>query len=259
MKRVLTALGLIPVAAWVVLAADGWIFLAVLVIAACLSFCEYNSIAEGYGFGAPGVVGYGAGLLFLVWWDVPWPVLVAVTLIAMAMTMREDDLAHALPRAALLVVGVIYVFGCWKCARPLRAINPHWLMYGLMLNWVGDIGAYYIGRPFGKHKLAPRVSPKKSWEGSVASVFTSILLGTLYLWHFIPSFPLGYAIALTAAANGAGQLGDLAESAMKRGAHVKDSGALLPGHGGFLDRVDSTLFALPVIYCFLQVYFRSTF
>ena len=259
MKRVLTALCLIPFAVWVVLAANPWVFLAVLVIAACLCYREYNAIAEGYGFGAPGIVGYGAGLLVLAWWDVPWLVLVGVAIVALIMTMREEDLAHALPRAAILLTGVIYVFGCWKCARPLREINPHWLMYGLMLNWVGDIGAYYIGRPFGKHKLAPRVSPKKSWEGSIASVITSVAVGSLYLHYFIPTFPLPFAIALTIVANAAGQLGDLAESAMKRGAHVKDSGALLPGHGGFLDRVDSTLFALPVIYGFLEIYFKSTF
>jgi phosphatidate cytidylyltransferase len=259
MKRVLTALCLIPVTAWVVLAADTWVFLAVLVLAACLSYREYNNIAEGYGFGAPGVVGYGAGLLLLMWRDTPWILLVAVALIALVITMRDEDLGHALPRAALLLAGVVYIFGCWKCARPLREIDPHWLMYGLALNWVGDIGAYYIGRPFGKHKLAPRVSPKKSWEGAVASVFTSALVGTFYLHYFIPSFPLPYAIALTVVANVAGQLGDLAESAMKRGANVKDSGALLPGHGGFLDRVDSTLFALPVIYGFLEVYLRSNF
>jgi phosphatidate cytidylyltransferase len=126
-------------------------------------------------------------------------------------------------------------------------------MYGLLLNWVGDIGAYYIGRPFGKHKLAPRVSPKKSWEGSIASVFTSAVVGTFYLQRFLPIVPLWQAAALSVAANIAGQLGDLAESAMKRGAHVKDSGVILPGHGGLLDRVDSTLFALPVIYAYLRL------
>jgi phosphatidate cytidylyltransferase len=178
---------------------------------------------------------------------------VGITVLALVMVMRDEDLAHALPRAALLLTGVLYVFGCWKCARPLRELNPHWLMYGLLLNWVGDIGAYYIGRPFGKHKLAPRVSPKKSWEGSVASVFTSAVVGTFYLQRFLPSVPLWQAAALSVAANIAGQLGDLAESAMKRGAHVKDSGVILPGHGGLLDRVDSTLFALPVIYAYLRL------
>jgi phosphatidate cytidylyltransferase len=251
MKRVLTALALIPVVGWVVLAANTFVFLGVLALVACLCYREYNDIAAGYGFGAPGVVGYGVGLLLLVWRDVQWPLLVAVTLLALILVMRDADLAHALPRAALLVTGILYVFGCWKCARPLREISPHWLMYGLALNWVGDIGAYYIGRPFGKHKLAPRVSPKKSWEGSVASVVTSAAFGIIYLHYFLPQVPLAEAIGLTVAANIAGQIGDLAESAMKRGARLKDSGGILPGHGGFLDRVDSTLFALPVIYGFL--------
>src|SRR5207302_6651806 len=138
--------------------------------------------------------------------------------------------------------------GCWKCAMPLRARNPHWLMYALLLNWAGDAGAYYVGRKFGRHKMAPRVSPQKSWEGAAASLVTSVLLAGWYLHRFVPVVSLPAAMALTALANAAGQLGDLAESAMKRGAHVKDSGGLLPGHGGFLDRADSTLFALPVIY-----------
>jgi phosphatidate cytidylyltransferase len=251
MKRVLTALALIPIVGWVVLAADPMIFLGVLAFVACLCYREYNDIAAAYGFGAPGIVGYGAGLLLLVWWNVHWLAIVGLAILVLIMVMREQDLSHALPRAALLVTGVIYIFGCWKCARPLREISPHWLMYGLALNWVGDIGAYYIGKPFGKHKLAPRVSPKKSWEGSIASVVVSGVLGTLYLQRFLPDVPLPQAIGLTVLANVAGQLGDLAESAMKRGANVKDSGGILPGHGGFLDRVDSTLFALPVIYGFL--------
>jgi phosphatidate cytidylyltransferase len=126
-------------------------------------------------------------------------------------------------------------------------------MYALILNWAGDAGAYYVGVRFGRHKMAPRVSPKKSWEGAAASVATSILIAVPYLVHFVAGVPILAAILLTAAANAAGQIGDLAESAMKRGAGVKDSGTLLPGHGGFLDRVDSTLFAMPVIYVFLQV------
>jgi phosphatidate cytidylyltransferase len=233
--------------------ADPWIFLAVLVTVACLCYREYNAIAGSYGFGAPGVVGYGAGVLLLIWWDVPWAALVGITVVVLLMVMREQDLAHGLPRAALLLTGILYVFGCWKCARPLRELNPHWLMYGLLLNWAGDIGAYYIGSPFGKHQLAPRVSPKKSWEGSIASVLTSTAVGTIYLQRFLPGVPLWQAVGLTVAVNVAGQLGDLAESAMKRGANVKDSGGILPGHGGFLDRVDSTLFALPVIYAYLRL------
>jgi len=257
MKRVVTALLLIPLVTWVVLWANFWIFLAVLVIAALLCYREYNEIAAAYGFGAPGVVGYGAGLLLLVWgneaWMPGWFLVVAIAAIALLLGMRTGEIARALPRAALLLMGIVYIFGCWKCAVPVREDfqSRHWLLYAMLLNWAGDIGAYYVGRPFGKHKLAPRVSPKKSWEGSIASVVTSVVIGGYYVMRFIPDTPLSHILALTAVANVAGQLGDLAESAMKRGAQVKDSGAILPGHGGFLDRVDSTLFALPVIYGYL--------
>ena len=252
MKRILTALALIPVVVYVVLWANIWIFLAVLFAVAFLCYREYDGIAAAYGFGAPGLAGVAAGYLLFAWQSDAWLYLVILTIITLIAVMGMEDLGKALPRASLLILGVIYVFGCWKCAIPLREINPHWLMYGLMLNWVGDSGAYFIGRKFGKHKLAPRVSPKKYWEGAVASVLTAVLFGGAYLVYFA-GVAIPYAVGVTVAANVAGQVGDLAESAMKRGAGVKDSGTILPGHGGFLDRVDSTLFALPVIYAYLLV------
>src|ERR1051326_808788 len=205
MKRMLPALALIPLVVWVVIFADPWIFLAVLVIVSCLCYREYDTIAGGYGFGRPGIVGYGVGLALLAWWDTPWLLIVCIAMVALILAMREADLAKSLPRAALLALGVVYVFGCWKCARPLREINPHWLMYGLALNWIGDTGAYFVGRPFGKHKMAPRFSPKKPWEGAVASVIFSVAFGYFYLQRFIPEVPMEAAIGLTVLANVAGQ------------------------------------------------------
>jgi phosphatidate cytidylyltransferase len=251
MKRVLTAALLIPFVVYTVLFANPWVLLAVVAVAAVLSYREYDSMAAAYGFGAPGVLGY-AGLLLLV---VPstgylWLVVTAFVLIALALAMRSKELSHALPRTSLLVLGVIYIFGCWRCAVVLREHGPHWLMYALLVSWTGDIGAYYIGKAFGKHRLADRVSPKKSWEGAAASVATSILLAGAYLVYFV-HVRIAEAVLLTALANVAGQFGDLVESAMKRGAGVKDSGALLPGHGGFLDRVDSALFVMPLVAAWL--------
>jgi phosphatidate cytidylyltransferase len=259
MKRILTALLMIPLVACTALWAGYGVFLAVLSVAALLSYREYNAIAADYGFGAPGPAGYGAGLLLLVWpseaWLPGWFLLVAFAVVALMLAMRARDLSQSLPRAAMLLLGIVYIFGCWKCAIPVREDfhSRHWLMYALLLNWAGDIGAYYIGRPFGKHKLAPLVSPKKSWEGSIASVVTSVLVAGAYLWYFVPGLNPFHILGLTVAANIAGQFGDLAESVLKRGAGVKDSGGLLPGHGGFLDRVDSTLFALPVVYGYLKL------
>lgn len=251
MRRILTALVLIPIVAYVVLGPIYYLFLAVLAAVACLCYREYDQIAAAYGFGAPGPLGYGIGLLLLVWEGPSWLLPVAAALILFTWTMRLDDLSKALPRSALLVAGIVYVFGCWKCAVPLHRASPHWLMYALILNWAGDSGAYFVGRRFGRHKLAPRVSPNKSWEGAAASVVTSVVVAGAYLLRFVPLVPIMQVVLLTAAANIAGQLGDLAESAIKRGAGVKDSGTILPGHGGFLDRVDSTLFALPLIYAYV--------
>ena len=253
MKRVLTAVALMPVVAYVVLLSPRIVFLGVLVTVAFLCYYEYDTIAKAYGFGAPGPLGYVAGLVLLLWPRDGWFPITVLALIALAMAMRAEDLAKSLPRAALLVLGVVYVFGCWRHAIPLRQeFNPHWLMFALLVNWAGDIGAYYVGRNFGKHALAPRVSPKKTWEGAAASVATSVLLGGAYLMKFVQGVTLPQVAVVAVLANVAGQLGDLSESAIKRGANMKDSGAMLPGHGGFLDRVDSTLFALPVVFLFLK-------
>ena len=253
MKRILTAAALIPIVVYVVLWANFWVFFAVLVTVAFLCYREFDAVAEAYGFGPPGPLGYGAGLLLLVSRQETWLLILGLALILMAAAMRREDLAKALPRAAVLLAGIVYIFGSWKCAMPLRELNPHWLMYGLLVNWAGDMGAYYVGRRWGRHKMAPRISPHKSWEGAVASVVASVLIAGAYLLHFVPWIAVLQAVALTVAANAAGQLGDLTESALKRGAGLKDSGVILPGHGGFLDRVDSTLFSLPLIYAYLKL------
>jgi phosphatidate cytidylyltransferase len=252
MKRILTAAALIPLVVYVVLWANDGIFLAVVALVASLSYFEFDQIAAAYNFGSPGPVGYGAGLLFLYWRGDAWLLLILLAPLAFVLAMRDQDLAKSLPRAALLIAGVVYLFGSWRCAIGLHDVSPHWLMFALLVNWVGDIGAYYVGRNFGRHKLAPRVSPNKSWEGSAGSVAASLLIAGAYLWYFLPGLGPVTILLVTLIANAAGQVGDLAESAMKRGAGVKDSGAMLPGHGGFLDRVDSTLFVLPVAYALVR-------
>jgi phosphatidate cytidylyltransferase len=252
MKRILTALVLLPLVLYVVLWGPLWSFFAVLTTVALICFHEYAGIAAAYGFGELGPLGYAAGLWLLLAGGDGLLVFVLLLLCGLTLSLRLDDLAKCLPRTALLVTGVVYIFGCWRFAVLLREASPYWLMFGLALSWVGDIAAYYVGRAFGKHRLAPRVSPKKSWEGAAASVAGSVVFGWLFLHATLPQVPAWHAVLLAAAGNAAGQLGDLAESAIKRGADVKDSGTILPGHGGFLDRVDSTLFALPVVYLYLR-------
>jgi phosphatidate cytidylyltransferase len=227
----------------------------VIALVAVLSMREYAAMTESF---AP--FGYAAGILILL---APAqklaPLIVLAALAAMCLPLSAQNMETGFPRAAALVLGILYIFGSWKMgillhdgdARPGAfgvSAGHHWLMFGLMVNWIGDTGAYYVGKNFGRHKLAPAVSPGKSWEGAAASAVTGVIFGVIYLPLTIPGTSLVVAGLLAVAANVAGQVGDLAESAVKRGVGVKDSGSLLPGHGGMLDRVDSTMFALPVLY-----------
>jgi phosphatidate cytidylyltransferase len=248
MKRIVTALLLIPFFCYIVLWAPPWAFLVTVAAVAVLCFREYSDLAALHGITKPNVFGYVAGLLLLLLPGKDGAFLVLVAILAMALSLRSREMTQALPDAAALLLGVVYVFGSLRCAVELRSIGVYWLFFGLSLNWVGDIAALYVGRAIGRHKLAPEVSPGKSWEGSIGSAVASVCYGVFYFRWLLPAAPLAGALGLTLIANIAGQLGDLCESALKRGAGVKDSGTLLPGHGGWLDRVDSTLFALPVVY-----------
>jgi len=247
MKRILTALVMIPVVLYAVLGGFEWLFLLVLVAVAEICFDEYSIITASRE-----PIAYAAGL-FILLAPLPWLGLFTIlfTLLMLTLAMRHDDLAPGFARTSVLLLGVVYIFGAWRTAVLLRAINPWWLVFGLVVSWIGDTGAYYVGRRYGRHKLAPRVSPKKTWEGAIASAVVSGLMGALTLPRLIPGVSITEALLLALAANIAGQVGDLAESAIKRGAGVKDSGTLLPGHGGLLDRVDSSMFALPVLYALL--------
>ena len=260
MKRILTALVLVPVGIYTSLFAPWWLFLGIVAIVAVLAFREYAQIMQCF---AP--LGYVAGLLMLIAPQREWiPLVILCCLAVMCLSLPAPDLERGVASSGVLIMGIIYVFGAWKTAILLHdsaatrgafgaTAGQHWLLFALSVNWIGDTAAYYVGRKFGRHKLAPQVSPGKTWEGAAASAVAGVILGAIYLPLTIPGTSPVLAALFGLAANAAGQVGDLAESALKRGAGVKDSGALLPGHGGILDRVDSTMFSLPVVYTLVLV------
>lgn len=188
----------------------------------------------------------------------------------LSIAMRGDELRNGFPAAMVSTFASVYI------ALPLASLvqlREQWrgaflLLYLLLLVWAGDIFAYFIGKPLGRHRMSPRVSPKKSWEGAIASVIASVGVGLL-MFHYaqlistalmrvglitqrdgIFTHPdlFGDVVVLSVILNIAAQLGDLVESLIKRGAGVKDSGAILPGHGGMFDRIDALLFAAPVLW-----------
>ena len=161
-------------------------------------------------------------------------------------------LVEALPAAgisssALLLVAFPLSFAVRLHGIP--AFGPKLLLFALAITWAADTTAYFVGRTIGKHPLAPHISPKKTWEGSIASMFGSLVVA--YAFSFWIRIPLPHLLIMAATGNIAGQMGDLLESAYKRSAGVKDSGGLLPGHGGILDRIDALILCIPVIWYYL--------
>jgi phosphatidate cytidylyltransferase len=205
MKRIATALVLIPLVVWLILAAPPWAFVAAQVVVGLFALREVVQISQ------------------------------------------EQKVVSALG-------GLVYIGGAWVCAYYLRLANPHWLLFAFLLCWAGDTAALYVGKNFGRHKMAPKISPGKTWEGAVGSVFGGVLVGAVYAHYFIPAPTLPVVLTIAMAGNIAGQIGDLVESAYKRWGGVKDSGSSLPGHGGWLDRIDSSLLAIPAVYLILVTY-----
>jgi phosphatidate cytidylyltransferase len=248
MKRVFTTLALVPFALYAIFWGPPWFFLASAMAMALFCYAEFSNIIKAYGIEAPGIPGAVIGLTLFA--DIAYVRFVAIA--ALVLSLRLRDLSKSLAYAAAMTIGAVYIFGAWRCAIDLRALSPNWLLFALSINWVGDIAAYYSGRTFGKHKLAPRISPGKTIEGTIGSLAAAAAFGAAFGNWWPAGLSLPIWIGLAVVTNAAGQLGDLTESALKRGAGMKDSGTLLPGHGGWLDRLDSSLFTLPVVYTALQ-------
>ncbi|MGH9640521.1 MAG: phosphatidate cytidylyltransferase [Bryobacteraceae bacterium] len=248
MKRVLTAAALIPLAIYLIFWSPDWLFMLAAAAMSLICYSEYAGLVSEHGIRRPGALGIAAGLLLLFWPQFIVVELTGIAILAFIAALKSANLADILPYVGAVLMGAFYTCAPWLLAVDLRYESVHLLFFALALNWAGDSAAYYAGRAWGKHKLTPVVSPNKSWEGAIASVIGSLVFGLIYLGHFLPRIPWWEIVILAVIGNIAGQFGDLTESAMKRGAGVKDSGRILPGHGGMLDRVDSSLFAVPVVY-----------
>jgi phosphatidate cytidylyltransferase len=251
MKRVLTAAVLVPIVVGAVLWAPHAVFVGLLVLIGLGAFHEFDQIAAAHGLIRGSGFAMAAGVAFLLTPQFAAPLLILSALLLMSVHLTTANLPQALPSVGVSVLGIVYIFGGWHCAILLRQIDPHWLMIALLVSWAGDTAAMYAGKAWGRHKLAPRVSPGKTQEGAAASLIAGTVAAVLYARYFLPAQPLAVVAITGLVANAAGQLGDLCESAFKRGAGLKDSGSILPGHGGLLDRVDSTLFSVPAVYAVL--------
>jgi phosphatidate cytidylyltransferase len=287
-KRIATAVVLIPIVLALILRAPIWVLAIVAAAVALITIDEFLKLTESYGVQPLRALTYiFAGIFFLLLAVNPGnekPLLSTAIFVycvgcAAAMApfifltraMRNADLRSGYPAAAASVFAFTYIALPMGMLVQLRQqwAGAFYVLYLLLVVWAGDIFAYFVGKSVGRHLMAPRISPKKTWEGAVASVVASVGVGWLLFHYSLPICSallrvglierrdglfgleqpaMGPVIVLTIALNIAAQLGDLVESLIKRGAGVKDSGTILPGHGGMLDRIDALLFAAPVLW-----------
>ncbi len=265
MKRILTAVILIPLVLALVLWAPLWLQMLAAGAIAELALYEYLALADASGKRSPRwLVLLCCAVLFAVAYWIPLFLLPAIgifALVLLAVCSLRSPLDQVLSDAALGFFGLMYVAFPLVLAPLLttQESGTAQLLFLLVVVWAGDITALYVGSLWGRHKMAPILSPKKTWEGAAGSMLGSIAAGLglvacssiLYrrgIAHLLYAQPWWYWVGMAILLNIAAQIGDLLESAIKRGAGLKNSGSLLPGHGGILDRIDALLLALPVLW-----------
>jgi phosphatidate cytidylyltransferase len=270
MKRVITAAVLIPLVLLILLRGSVLLLLLVTALVAGLAAWEYMAIADAHGAHIPrALVLAGIAATFAVAFYQPAWLIGVVGLASLALLVTcsfRSPLDRVLPDTAFSVVGLLYC-GLTLVTVPLiraQPDGPSLLVFLLCTVWMGDIVALYVGRNLGRHKLAPQLSPNKTWEGSAGSLAGSLLVAAALVLLSRATGRLHFAgtlarwLILAVLLNLFAQVGDLVESAVKRGAGVKDSGALLPGHGGILDRIDALMLAAPALWYaqWIQQYFQ---
>ena len=287
-KRIATAVVLIPLVLLLVLKASLPVMAIVAAAIALLAIAEFLQLVTRYAVEPSTFATYTFVALFFLYIIVAstnhtplveaTAVLYGTALAAalapfvfLTISMRRDDLASGYPAAAASTFAFAYIAIPMALLVEIRQqpAGAIWTIYTLLAVWAGDIFAYFVGKSLGRHRMSPEVSSQKTWEGAVASVVASVIVGTLWIQHApaisstllraglidrrdgmfgLEQPPLWPIVLLSVAVNIAAQLGDLVESLIKRGAGVKDSGTILPGHGGMLDRIDAMLFAVPVVW-----------
>jgi phosphatidate cytidylyltransferase len=272
MKRILTALVALPILLYTVWSDTPYFFAALATIAILIALNEFYGLAAKAGARPFAIAGYAAALVLIgcfVFWPLQWAVAamaaLAIASLIAALT-RPEEMTVALASASSTVFGVVYVALLASflvgvrmlpdsfAQRPISNLSSKLLTMFFAMVMMTDTGAYYTGRNIGRRKLAPRVSPGKTIEGAIGGFVAAIITGPLCKLIFFPEIPALHAAALGAGIGVLGQIGDLAESLLKRGAGVKDSGRIMPGHGGMLDRVDSILFCAPLLYYYATLF-----
>jgi phosphatidate cytidylyltransferase len=251
--RLTTAAVLLPLVLWLIW--QGGLHIAILLgVAAAGCSYELNHLPKASAITGAAIVSMGVAFLLPLQYEVPFAPLellvAALIILCFADALLfEEQIEDAPRRVSLAVLGALYPGLLIGALVPLRQLplGFWWVFLALTVTWANDTGAYFAGRAFGKHKLYPRISPSKTWEGAVGGTLSSIVGACVVQHFFLTTLSLHGAMVIGAGAAILGPMGDLSESMLKRAYGAKDSGKLLPGHGGLLDRLDALLFNAPFV------------
>lgn len=255
--RVATVVPLIPIILWMMFAGPPWAWQVFVLAAIAIGGYELMAmkVPSSRGlrtWGSMTSVLFAYTVISMTSASAVYGVVLLIILGAMAWSLlQEDPLHNASVRVGWLLGTPVYVGGALASLALVRDFDPTgaWVLLTMVLAWGSDTSAYFVGRKFGKTKLAPRISPKKTLEGSAGGLGASVV-GAVIMSFFLPGLGPVDAIALGVLAGSAGQAGDLLMSVLKRSSGVKDSGGILPGHGGILDRVDALAFTGPATWAY---------
>lgn len=259
--RILTALVGIPLIVYTVYVGD-WVFFAFIALISLVAQMEFVYMLRRMGWQVSLTWSWLLSLswlckYFVEWWQTPLLIVVmlfAASTIYTGVRRSIERFAGTLASMVYPVIMMSFMIDIHWQASQANGLDAAFLIVLMLLCliWATDTGAYYAGRTLGKHKLAPSISPNKTWEGTIGGVVLAIATATLFKTQWIPELSWVDVVVFAFLAGVWGQIGDLLESAFKRAAGVKDSASILPGHGGILDRFDSIIFTAPVYYLYLS-------
>jgi len=255
--RIATVVPLIPFIIWMMFGGPRWLFHVFILTAIAVGGYEMMAMKVPSSrslrfWGSISSVAFACSVIFLDSVDQVYGVVLLLIFATMVLGMlQEDPLHNASVHIGWLLATPIFVGGTLATVDLVRDFPPTgaWVLIAFAIAWGSDTAAYFVGRKFGKTKLAPRISPKKTLEGAAGGLAGSVVCAVI-ISFFVPELPVVDAIALAVVAGVAGQGGDLFESVLKRSSGVKDSGGILPGHGGLLDRVDALVFTAPATWAY---------
>ncbi|MBU1038501.1 MAG: phosphatidate cytidylyltransferase [Candidatus Omnitrophica bacterium] len=263
-RRIMTSALVVAIAALVIFVLPNWAFTLLASVMIGISLKEFFELAEKKGIVVYKYFGICIGMLIpiIVYFQKglegyfaiePFIIVIACLFIFVLQFTRRDS-SQALASIAVTLFGLLYIAWLFSFFVKLKFMPQGALLvtFVILVTKVGDVGAYFVGRLIGRHSLIPRISPNKTVEGTIGGLIFSVvtaILSKLYL----PDFPLGHLVVLGLLLGVLASVGDLAESLLKRGGAVKDSGGILPGFGGMLDLIDSLIFTAPIFYFYVEV------